>query len=630
MGLAPADSAAVPETRPSDPIPSLRLPTEQQQARAERPQSARGTVAGGLLPHKADTWSTPDVGKWLQSLGLGRYVETFDQNEISGAILVDMTAEDLDYLDVKVLAHRKLLLKGITKLKQAIEAGDAAGMTLPTPRSPPAHAYRMAPEDQQTNNVGAESAPSPPKGGNMVHWSALQPLAPQGQPEGGSMSVQGAPAAPKSLADMAFGEYDEAAEQAAFREAVMAWRGGSGASPGSSLAKAATAAVGGGGDGSADAWSNPADAPAPSAGGRFAASLGSSAGGGAFSSTLGGKSGGDGSSDAASAKPRSSVQISRTADAGSSAGGGASSGGPSGGFNPLLQDGPDEEAEHAAFREAVLAWRGEPAPSAGGKSAVHTSHATGSGQSLAAPNAALTAEAAKALGVDPATVESSTWYTGYKTLFGGGDEGGVDAFNEHVRALHEAKRKARGGAMPAPQGATSSSDSKEQSSPSTAAAGQSAAGAAEQERRPEQQVTSPHVSVQEEGGDSTFIQARVTTSRGGHRSSPVTSSGGAAARGGALDGWGGKQGEGDDDIEDMDDLPDVPQPSGSGGVISLVDFSALDGLASAAAAAAAAASPTKTAADSSPSTGAAGNNPQTEQPQRGAAPRDIWSVDFEY
>jgi len=74
----------------------------------------------------------------------------------------------------------------------------------------------------------------------------------------------------------------------------------------------------------------------------------------------------------------------------------------------------------------------------------------------------------------------------------------------------------------------------------------------------------------------------------------------------------------------------VPQPSGSGGVISLVDFSALDGLASAAAAAAAAASPTKTAADSSSSTGAAGNNPQTEQPQRGAAPRDIWSVDFEY
>jgi len=612
FGLAAPHSAAVPPSRAHDPVPSLHLPSDTAPVNAPRPQSARGTVAGGLLPHKAHLWSTPDVGKWLDSLGLSRYADTFDENEIAGAILVDMTAEDLDYLDVKVLAHRKLLLKGITKLKQAIEAGDASGMSLPTPRSPPAHAYRMAPEGQQQDNVGTDSAPSPAPGANMVHWSALQPLAPQGLPEGGAMSVQGAPAQSSSLADMAYGDYDEAAEQAAFREAVMAWRGGSGAAPGSALATAAAATAPAGtkpGD-SAEGWSNPADASAPSTGGRFTSTLGAKASSsGAFSSTLGGQT-------APLNHSQASVQISRTADAGSSTAN-SSHNSTAGRFNTLLHEGPDEEAEHAAFRDAVLAWRGEPALQASSGAAPQASHAT-SGENLAAPSATLSAGTAKVLGVDPSTVEGSTWYAGYKTLFAGGEGGGsgsVQAFNEHVRALHEARRKARG----AESGNMSSSTGAH-------AAAQSPLGGGHVHpphggKEEETEVTSPHVAVQEDGGESSFVQARVTTSRGGARSGPVanTTKGGAGGIGDSPEG----------DIEDMDDLPQAPHEGAPqrGGLISLVDLSALDGFASPAVPAGPLG--TETGQAGSPSAPLRSPGGLSPQPAR-STPRDIWSVEVDY
>jgi hypothetical protein len=54
----------------------------------------------------------------LESKGLGQYVETFQSNQIAGAVLCDLSLEDMDYMGITALGHRKLLLKGIDELSQ--------------------------------------------------------------------------------------------------------------------------------------------------------------------------------------------------------------------------------------------------------------------------------------------------------------------------------------------------------------------------------------------------------------------------------------------------------------------------------------------------------------------------------
>ncbi|CAE7303559.1 CDC48, partial [Symbiodinium sp. KB8] len=356
---------------PASSIPALELGAAGQVAAAPAPPSARGTVAGGLQPAKAHLWSTGDVGDWLASLGLAKYVSTFAENEVSGAVLLDVGKEDLDYLEVKALAHRKLLLKAIARLATAVQTGQDEAAAAPTPRGGGSRAGG--------GGVAAEAAPAPAPA--MVHWSqASSGMAPAAGPGVGTA----APANP--LAAAAAAEHDEEAERSAFKEAVMAWRRGGTAAP---EAPAGVAVANAGTD---TAWSNPAEASAGAGkasadgsrgrggGGRFAASLGASTNqgsGGAFAATLG--------------------QAPAPATG-----------------NPLLAPGPSEEAEHAAFRDAVLAWRGQ-APAAPGQPASASRAAgTSSGGKVGSASVGLGEKAAKVLGVDPATVEESSWYTGYK------------------------------------------------------------------------------------------------------------------------------------------------------------------------------------------------------------------------
>ena len=65
-----------------------------------------------------ETWSIADVGEWLQSIRLDAYVASFAVNEISGQVLLDISLDDLDYMDVTILGHRKLILKGIEDLRK--------------------------------------------------------------------------------------------------------------------------------------------------------------------------------------------------------------------------------------------------------------------------------------------------------------------------------------------------------------------------------------------------------------------------------------------------------------------------------------------------------------------------------
>jgi len=64
------------------------------------------------------TGTTTDLTKWLGSLGLDQYAQTFAENNIEYSVLADLTENDLKTLGVS-LGHRKKLLRAIEALTGA-------------------------------------------------------------------------------------------------------------------------------------------------------------------------------------------------------------------------------------------------------------------------------------------------------------------------------------------------------------------------------------------------------------------------------------------------------------------------------------------------------------------------------
>jgi hypothetical protein len=58
-----------------------------------------------------------DIAAWLRELGLERYEEAFQENEIHADILPTLTAEDLKDLGVNVVGHRRRMLNAIADLR---------------------------------------------------------------------------------------------------------------------------------------------------------------------------------------------------------------------------------------------------------------------------------------------------------------------------------------------------------------------------------------------------------------------------------------------------------------------------------------------------------------------------------
>ena len=57
-----------------------------------------------------------DVADWLRQLGLERYEAAFRENDVSAAILPDLTSEDLKELGIVSVGHRRQLLEAIAEL----------------------------------------------------------------------------------------------------------------------------------------------------------------------------------------------------------------------------------------------------------------------------------------------------------------------------------------------------------------------------------------------------------------------------------------------------------------------------------------------------------------------------------
>src|SRR5215831_5171454 len=70
------------------------------------------------------------IVEWLQKLGLGQYAQRFAENDITFAILPDLTDQDLKELGMASLGHRRQLLREIANL------GKTAGATASAPALP--------------------------------------------------------------------------------------------------------------------------------------------------------------------------------------------------------------------------------------------------------------------------------------------------------------------------------------------------------------------------------------------------------------------------------------------------------------------------------------------------------------
>src|SRR6202020_2182393 len=76
------------------------------------------------------------VADWLQKLGLGKYAQSFAENDISFSILPDLTDQDLKELGVASLGHRRQLLRAIADLTDSEPPSSKPTSDLAAPLGP--------------------------------------------------------------------------------------------------------------------------------------------------------------------------------------------------------------------------------------------------------------------------------------------------------------------------------------------------------------------------------------------------------------------------------------------------------------------------------------------------------------
>jgi hypothetical protein len=124
---------------------------------------------------EVSSWTISDVSAWLAAVQLPQYAAAFAQNEISGSILLDITLEDLDYMSVTVLGHRKTILKGVEDLRKSKRfTGDIAGKS--GGGGVVGGGEMLLSKSMTISSSAAKSHPSE-EGAKTLHWSQLEPLA---------------------------------------------------------------------------------------------------------------------------------------------------------------------------------------------------------------------------------------------------------------------------------------------------------------------------------------------------------------------------------------------------------------------------------------------------------------------
>ena len=223
-------------------VPSPVMATGQTQYKGEE---------SAFREKEVHLWTVEDVQQWLQSVHLSQYASQFAENEINGPILMEISLEDLDYMGVKILGHRKVLLKGIEDLRKnrrvtislqaplspsrnltaALDQHQASASQGPSGTAPQAqNVYESLddgagpPKAQYAPRVpvkGADQSVMEGEGGaQKVHWSHVEPLQAQQEKRGLKNDVDAL-----HHANPADGMIDEEEERRLFQEAVAQWRG---------------------------------------------------------------------------------------------------------------------------------------------------------------------------------------------------------------------------------------------------------------------------------------------------------------------------------------------------------------------------------------------------------------------
>src|SRR5580698_358364 len=82
-----------------------------------------------LLAARLGQGAAMDVADWLRALGLERYEATFRENDVTGDLLHQLTAEDLKELGVATVGHRRRLLAAIAGFQGDVAADQAVRST---------------------------------------------------------------------------------------------------------------------------------------------------------------------------------------------------------------------------------------------------------------------------------------------------------------------------------------------------------------------------------------------------------------------------------------------------------------------------------------------------------------------
>jgi len=312
---------------------------------------SQSTLMGDFTTKEVEAWTIADVGAWLTAVQLPQYASAFADNEINGSILLDVTLDDLDYMKISILGHRKVLLKGVEDLRknkrytgvvphQSPQKCPAAGSAATAKAlqiaqhqqqqpPPPIPSPAAAGGEAKTATAAAAAAANV----KTTHWSHLEPLS-SNPVRGGSGGAGMVNAADGDSSSSSSDVLDEAAERAAFQEAVAEWRRQD------QVAAAVATAEGGGGGGRGirivrEYLGGSAATPAAATAGHSASLAAAAAGGG----------------DAGMWNNPFAPSV-------STAGGGG---------GEVL----DEAAERRAFQAAVAEWRG--GRSVSGAAATHSS-----------------------------------------------------------------------------------------------------------------------------------------------------------------------------------------------------------------------------------------------------------------
>jgi SAM domain (Sterile alpha motif) len=80
-------------------------------ARSRKPSRLKRNMPKTIAHRNAAT----EFAEWLEKLGLGQYAQRFAENDISFAVLPDLTDQDLKEIGVS-LGHRRQLLRAIVTL----------------------------------------------------------------------------------------------------------------------------------------------------------------------------------------------------------------------------------------------------------------------------------------------------------------------------------------------------------------------------------------------------------------------------------------------------------------------------------------------------------------------------------